>query len=36
MGGNLKLEVVSNFCYLGDVLDDQGAEAAPNTRIKKR
>ena len=36
MGGNLKLEVVSNFCYLGDVLDDKGgAEAALNARIKK-
>ena len=24
MRGNLNLEVVSNFCYLGDVLDDKG------------
>ena len=36
MGGGLKLEVVQNFCYLGDVLDCQGgAEAALNARVKK-
>ena len=36
MGRNLKLEVVSNFCYLGDVLDSQGGmEMALNARIKK-
>ena len=36
MRKNLKLEVVSKFCYLGDVLDDKGgAEAALNARMNE-
>ena len=36
MDRGLSLEVVSNFCYLGDVLDSQGGmEMALNARIKK-